>query len=202
MTRHFRKLSGYLDAREIRDALRKDAAWFERANAAGVETQGFVLQIVRPSEKERYVGCVPLYSLKAAAGAFSGEQAIEETNCDWVGIDTGRQLRPGMFVAQVVGKSMEPKIPDGSYCLFSTPVTGTRQGRTLLVQLHDFTDRETGGRYTVKQYQSEKVSAADGTWRHLKVSLKPINPAFKPLELTAESEDEVRVIAEVIEVLG
>ena len=49
-----------------------------------------------------------------------------------------------MFVAQVVGKSMEPVIPDGAYCLFASPVTGTRQGKTVLVQLRNGADPETG----------------------------------------------------------
>ena len=39
------------------------------------------------------------------------------------------RLRPGMFVAQVVGKSMEPAIPDGSYCLFAAPGRGHAPGQ-------------------------------------------------------------------------
>ena len=54
-----------------------------------------------------------------------------------VEVETARSLRAGMFVAQVVGHSMEPGIPDGAYCLFASPVTGTRQGKTVLVQLRD-----------------------------------------------------------------
>ena len=106
-----------------------------------------------------------------------------------------------MFVAQVVGKSMEPAIPDGSCCLFAAPVTGTRQGKTVLVQLRDAIDPETGERYTVKRYESEKV-AKDGSWRHVNVTLKPINPAFEPIVLTGVQEDQVQVIAECLEILG
>ncbi len=113
-----------------------------------------------------------------------------------------RKLRKGMFVAQVVGKSMEPAIPDGSYCLFVAPVTGTRQGKTVLVQLRDPVDFEGGEQYTVKRYESEKVTAADETWRHLKITLKPNNPDFKPIELTCEDEGQVQVVAEFVEVLG
>ena len=81
--------------------------------------------------------CVPLVPLKAAAGAFSDPQHVEDDNWEWVAVDSKHRLRPGMFVAQVVGKSMEPAIPDGSYCLFRAPVTGTRQGKIVLVQLRD-----------------------------------------------------------------
>ncbi len=55
------------------------------------------------------------------------------------------------------------------------------EGRTVLVQLRDSPDPETGERYTVKRYESEKVTAEDGTWRHLKITLKPNNPDFQKM---------------------
>ncbi len=106
-----------------------------------------------------------------------------------------------MFVAQVVGQSMEPVIPDGAYCLFATPVTGTRQGRTVLVQLRDEVDPDTGLRFTVKRYRSEKAEDKDG-WRHVKIVLDPVNPAFASIELAAEDEEAVAVVAELMEVIG
>ena len=107
-----------------------------------------------------------------------------------------------MFIAQVIGKSMQPAIPDGAYCLFSVPVDGSRHG-TYLVQLRDSTDPETGERYTVKRYpESEKVAAEDGTWRHFKITLKPSNPDFKDIVLTCEDEGSVKVVAEMLEVVG
>jgi phage repressor protein C with HTH and peptisase S24 domain len=39
-----------------------------------------------------------------------------------------------MFVAQVVGRSMEPLIPDGSLCIFRHGVRGSRQGKRLLIE--------------------------------------------------------------------
>ncbi|MBN2243330.1 MAG: hypothetical protein JW793_11630 [Acidobacteria bacterium] len=56
-------------------------------------------------------------------------------------------------------------------------------------------------RQAVKRYESEKAVSAEGTWRHLKVTLKPNNPEFKPITLTCEDEGSVRVIAEMIEVI-
>jgi type I restriction enzyme R subunit len=164
------------------------------------ETQP-TLQIVQPRPEDRYVTCVPLIPLKAAAGAFSDPQQVEDDNWEWVAIDSKRRLRPGMFVAQVVGKSMEPAIPDGSHCLFRAPVTGTRQGRIVLVQLRDTIDPDNGERYTVKRYLSEKVMDGD-SWRHARITLKPINPDFQPIELTGSEEGELQVVAEFVEVLG
>ena len=65
-------------------------------------------------------------------------------NLRGVAIETGRRLRRGMFVAQVVGKSMEPAISDGAYCLFAAPVGGSRQGKSVLVQMRDAADPESG----------------------------------------------------------
>ena len=156
---------------------------------------------VTPRDEEKYRTCVPLLTLKAAAGAFSDPQHVEDDDWEWIAIDTKHHLRPGMFVAQVVGKSMEPAIPDGAYCLFAGPVTGTRQGKTVLVQLRDATDPETGERYTVKCYESEK-SPADGSWRHAKITLKPVNPDFQPIVLTGADEGQIQVVAEIVEVVG
>ncbi|WP_437321975.1 S24 family peptidase [Sorangium sp. So ce385] len=158
------------------------------------------LRLVAGTAKDRYVKCVPLVPLKVAAGAFSDPQHVADDDFEWVEVD-GERLRPGMFVAQVVGRSMEPGIEDGSYCLFAAPVTGSRQGRTVLAQLRDATDPETGHRYTVKRYESEKARAGD-SWRHTKITLRPTNPAYAPIVLEDVGEDAVQVIAELVEVLG
>ena len=157
-----------------------------------------------PAPASRYVTCVPLVPLQAAAGAFGGADTIadeSEREWEWVEIDTGRSLRRGMFAARVDGKSMEPRIPDGSYCLFAGPVTGTRQGRIVLARLLNAVDPDTGQRFTVKRYRSDKAVDEDG-WRHLAIVLEPLNPDYEPLELAAEDESPVAVIAELIEVIG
>jgi type I restriction enzyme R subunit len=159
------------------------------------------LRIVQPRAEDRYVTCVPLVPLKVAAGAFGGPHHVQDEEWEWVALDAKHRLRPGMFVTQVVGKSMEPAIPDGSYCLFATPVTGTRQGKTVLVQLRDAADPETGERYTVKRYESEKTTEGD-SWRHTQILLKPINPDFKPIVVTGAEEGRLQVIAELVEVLA
>ncbi len=159
------------------------------------------LRIVEGTPEERYKTCVPLVPLQAAAGTFSDPQHIEDGVFEWVEVGSRHRLRPGVFVAQVVGKSMEPAIPDGAYCLFRSPVEGSRQGKIVLVQLRDGTDPETGQRYTVKRYESEKIQT-DGSWRHSKITLKPINPDFEPIVLTGADEGELQVIAELVEVLG
>lgn len=159
------------------------------------------LRLVEGRAEERYRTCVPLVPLKAAAGAFGDPQRIDDDAFEWVAVDSRHHLRPGIFVAQVVGKSMEPDIPDRSYCLFRAPVEGTRQGKTVLVQLDDATDPETGQRYTVKRYGSEKLGDGD-SWQHTKITLKPINTDFEPIVLTDAQEGRVEVVAEFLEVVA
>jgi hypothetical protein len=158
-------------------------------------------------EVRPFVTHLPLYGLRAAATKFGEEFDPAEVGepVDWVRAPRGVRLTEGMFVAQVVGRSMEPLIPDGSYCLFRGPVTGTRQGKRLLIE-------QTGGhgkegrslasdpasRYTVKRYTSRKTADPDGGWRHESIRLEPLNPEFEAFEL---GPGDFRVIAEFIQVL-
>ena len=160
------------------------------------------LRIVAAQPDERYVTCVPLVPLAIAAGESGDPQNVAaEENWEWVEVDSTHRLRPGMFVAQIVGHSMEPTVPHRAYGLFRAPVEGTRQGKTVLVQLHDATDPETGARYTLKRYESKKVQDGD-SWRHATITLKPTNPEFEPIVLADADESEVAVVAELVEVLA
>ena len=169
--------------------------------AAPAPAVPFAPRVVRPEVGEEYATCVPLVPLQAAAGVFGDPQHLVEADLEWAAVETTRPLRPGMFMAQVVGRSMEPAIPDGAWCLFSAPVTGTRDGKAVLVQLRDQHDPETGQRYTVKRYQSEKVPDGD-VWRHSRVTLRPVNPEFEPIVIEDVDEDQVQVVAELVTVLG
>ncbi len=183
------------------------AAFEPRAAArTGPEEAAEVLpfrpRTVEPEPEDRYGTCVPLVPLKAAAGSFSAQQLVEEdAGFEWVEVRSSHRLRPGMFVAQVVGRSMEPAIPDGSWCLFRGPVEGSRQGKSVLVQLRDATDPETGQHYTVKRYRSEKEKRGE-SWRHERITLEPANPEFESIVISGAKDDELRVIAELVEVLA
>jgi hypothetical protein len=169
----------------------------EQAQAA--PATGVPFQRVEPKEEDKYRICVPLFTLKAAAGAFGTGQQVEPDG--WVAPSTARQLSEGMFVAQVVGRSMEPRIPDHAWCLFRSPVTGSRQGRIVLVQHQSIQDPEAGGSYTVKRYESEKEADGKGGWMHKVIRLLSENPDFEPIVLTGIDEGEVSVLAELVEVL-
>jgi SOS-response transcriptional repressor LexA len=55
--------------------------------------------------------------------------------------------------------------------------------------------------FTVKRYRSEK-EAVDGSWRHSRIVLEPLNPAYELIVVPAEPEGAVLVIAEFLGQLG
>jgi phage repressor protein C with HTH and peptisase S24 domain len=74
----------------------------------------------------RFETHLPLYSLRAAATRFGEDMEVEAD--DWVRVPENLRLTRDMFVGRVVGRSMEPLIPDGSMCIFLHSVVGARQG--------------------------------------------------------------------------
>jgi len=143
---------------------------------------------------------LPVYTLQAAAGRFLDNSEIEAEG--WEETPADLRLTDDLFIAHIKGHSMEPKIPDGSLCVFRGGlVGGSRNGRIVLVEnLHE------GGnnRYTVKRYRSEKTRPAasdpDESWTHNRIRLEPLNPDFDAWDIDA-SDGRVRVIAEFVRVL-
>ena len=81
---------------------------------------------------------------------------------EWVETETARTPWRGMFVARGGGRSMEPEVHDGAWRPFASPVTGPRAGRVVLVRLNAALDLDTGRRFTVKRYRSEKAAGEEG----------------------------------------
>ena len=153
-------------------------------------------------EANPFINCVPLYDLKIAASGFSEEQQVEDF--EWVELPEIFKPNKDLFVAQVVGESMNRRIPNGSWCLFRKNPVGTRQGKVVLVQHRDIHDPETGGHYTLKVYRSEKNEDSYSGWRHSKITLLPDSniPDFKPIELTRDQAGELMVLAELVAVIA
>jgi len=107
-----------------------------------------------------------------------------------------------MFVAQVVGRSMEPTILDGSYCIFRFDQGGSRNGKVVLVESRQVTDPETNQKFTIKRYHSEKEKVEDDRWRQKKIVLSPDNKEFNDIVLKNVSGDDFRVVAEFIGIVG
>jgi DUF2075 family protein len=149
-----------------------------------------------------YVNAVPLLDLRIAAGQFSEEQEGESS--EWVQLPKSFKARPGMFVAQVVGDSMNRRIPNGAWCVFRRDTVGSRQGRVVLAWHRQISDTDTGLRLTVKLYYSEKVVSDEGEWRHSQILLKPdsTDARYQPIVLDPKEAENLRIIAELEAILA
>jgi SOS-response transcriptional repressor LexA len=156
------------------------------------------LNLVPAAQADKFHRHLPVYSVQAAAGQFLYNRPDENGELGWIEVPESLHPREDMFVVTVRGKSMEPRIADGSYAVFRAPVQGSRNGRIVLVELTEPEDPEGGGRYTVKLWRSEKAAAdpSEGGWRHEQIVLEPINQAFKPIVLT--DSEGARVIGEFV----
>jgi type III restriction enzyme len=141
---------------------------------------------------------LPFFSLEAAAGYFGAGRMVE----DLQHIQVDFPVEQGMFAAKVVGKSMEPLIPDGSVVLFREYEGGTRDGKVVLAQSEGLEDPETGASYTVKRFWSTREFDEDGRLLRAEIRLEPENRDFDPIILTPEDDADVQVLAVFQEVLA
>jgi len=149
--------------------------------------------------EDKFSEYLPVYSVAAVATSFGEEQPVELIG--WKKVNIGKKIQKDMFIAQVVGRSMEPTIPDGSFCVFRLEKGGSRNGLVVLVASNLVSDPETGQRFTIKRYSSEKEQLEDGTWRHKKIVLSPDNREFKDIVLENVSGEDFHVVAEFVAVL-
>ena len=149
---------------------------------------------VEKIEIQPYRTHLPLYSLRAAAGRLGEE--MESAEEDWVRAPEGLRLSEDLFVAHVVGRSMEPRIPDGSLNLFRLHPAGSRQNKILLIQRSGALDDTA--RFTVKKYTSRKARLGEDEWVHEQIRLEPLNPEFEAWDVEPQ---DFAVVAEWLRVI-
>jgi len=148
-----------------------------------------------PTTVRKFQTHVPVYTLRAAAGKFLENAEIEEERWEEIPESLRSRLSRDMFAAHIAGHSMEPRIPDGSLCLFRANLVGSREGKLVLAE-----DRRKHA-FAIKQYHSEKIQNDSGDWRHDRIRLISLNPEYPSWDLEPE-EEKFRILAEFIAVLG
>ncbi len=139
---------------------------------------------------------LPVYSLAAAAGSLGSNRPVERLA--WAVVPKlGRARSDRHFLARVAGRSMEPLIPDGAWCLFHADVTGPLEGRIVLIQHRDIRDPETDGAYAIKRLGGVEVDAEG-----ISVRLESLNPQYRPYRVRLGALDELRAIAEFVRVVA
>ncbi len=180
-------------------------------------SEALPFRILDPEQVASSRNAVRVYdSLEIAAGPFTGDptagefiqvdEAHDSGDYRWAELDGSMRAapRPGMFVARVSGESMNRRIPGGSWCLFSLGLSGSPEGKIVLASHHQISDPELGGHLTLRLFESETERLADGSWQPRQVMLKPssTDPSFEPIVLGDLEDGELRVIAELVTVLG
>ncbi len=199
------------DARIVIDELLRQAGW-DPADKSMVGTEvpssqsSEAIELVDRSRARPFEMHAPVYNLVAAAGEFGPDMTVGTTaeEIGWKTVPSHVRLTRDHFVARVDGQSMEPTIPDRSYCLFRTDRGGSREGKLVLVWHRGCSDPGLGGEFSVKKYTSAKAVAPDGdTWSHREIRLKPLNPdpAYRDLVFDPAAEGDLRVIGEFVCVL-
>ena len=200
MTRGQKGCYVYSPDPETNAYLKKAAQGAMEAVIESAHADTLPFRLLEPEDVKPYANALPCFDVKVAAGAFSPEQWTED--CQWIEPPEHIAIREGYFIAQVVGESMNQRIPNGSWCLFKANPTGSREGKIVLVQHRDIQDPAYAGSYTIKTYRSEKV-ATDEEWQHQKIVLEPRSnqPEFSPIYLDASTAQELSIIGEFVTTL-
>lgn len=139
---------------------------------------------------------LPVVDLQASASRFAGAAAVQVRA--WVVLaDGGLPAGEGRFIAQVQGRSMEPRVPSGALCLFRGPVTGNPEGKLVLVQLRQASDPETGGAYALKRIGALSLRSGGG----FRVRLESLNPDVPAFTVDVEQPSDLVFLAELERVL-
>ena len=129
------------------------------------------------------IGCIPLYSLRAACGYFENGGNPEAEG--WLdATDKGFTPDPKRyFVVHAKGRSMLPKIKDGDFCVFEWCEGEPVNGDITLTQCIDV-DLDYGERYTINRYYSEKTG---GTYNN-RIELRPLNSDYDTIVLQPDKD--------------
>lgn len=202
MTRGMKGCFIYSADAETREHFRSFAETQIMEQTDSVTTQRLPYEVVDFESAIPYDGFVPVFDLQAAAGEFSGFQSSAD-EFQWVKLPEHFATRPGQFVAQVVGESMNKRIPNGAWCLFNENPGGTRNGKIVLVQHRAIEDPDNGSCLTVKLYRSEKTMSGDELVNE-RVILKPVTSAHGYRDIVIEDDDlhDLRVVGEFVAVLA
>ncbi len=168
--------------------------------AAQIEPQQEPINEIRiepeVNDEVKYIDFLPLYSIRAACGYFGEGDIVDELG--WMKVEGLGKLNRNMFIIQAVGHSMEPVIHDGDYCVFRANPAGSRQGKIVLTQHHNFYDTDYSGSYSIKIYSSKKTYDEYGNWAHEEICLQPKNSSYSPIIINEEESDEFRIVGEFV----
>lgn len=203
MTRGMKGCYVYCTDAETAEYFRSRLAHAPPAASEPVQAKVLPFRKVPKQDLKPYVNALPVIDLKFAAGAFGDSQVFDPADAEWVAVPDGVKPEQGLFIAQVIGESMNRRIPNGAWCVFRASPAGSKQGKVVVAQHRAIHDVDLGGSYTVKVYQGEKAAGPDGGWHHERIVLKPDTSAagYASIVIEGEGLEGLAIVAELVKVL-
>ena len=150
-------------------------------------------KVIPIDQVKPYENAIPKYDIKVAAGGFSPPQSVDDV--EWVQLDNPSWMTRDYFLCQVIGESMNKKVPNGAWCLFKRYSGGSRNGTIVLAQHHSFGDEGFGSGFTLKEYRSTKQQNQE-SWEHASIELIPysFDTSFETITLSYSESESFTII--------
>ncbi len=149
-------------------------AWQLGLAEAGVE----LFEEARP-------GLVPVTTIHEASEALASGEPIASVARAWGALAERRaRHEAGTFVARVVGAALEPRIPDGAWCVFRAPASAEGSGELAVVSVRD----PDGDGFAVLVRRLERLAGRRGLWRlsTLEAAVEPAIVHSRDFSLVAD----------------
>ena len=141
-----------------------------------------------------YVNALPFVDLRAAADSkYESIEGLFSENTEYK-LVVGGPFQRDRFLIKAEGDSMEPKIPNGSLCLFRKDPGGSRNGKIVLCRIGGFAGDAPMA--IIKTYHSERTPSAESLGEARRIFLSSLNPVHKPIEITEGDEFSILGIFE------
>lgn len=160
---------------------------------ASLERAG-VCVIPYDPERPQPASTIPVFTLSVAAGPLGRGESPEPLA--WAQLPANGSWPRDAFLARVRGRSMEPLVPDGSWCVFAWN-RAAAVDEVALIEHRELADADTGASYGLKKIRSVTPRKRGG----FIVRLEPVNRRYRTLRIEVDHLEELRVIARLVAVL-
>jgi hypothetical protein len=137
---------------------------------------------------------LPQYSLKDAAAMFGREATPDPEK--WIEIHTPLTLTSDMFVLHMQDTSMEPRIPDGSLCVFRYRVEGPWEQKVLLIQQEGDSGRKRESIRLCHVSTTACLPPEGEVPVNRRVALESINPGYESWDVALN--EKIRALGELL----
>jgi len=156
------------------------------------------------AEQQAFQKYLPVYTLSSAVEKFGSQKMLHQPAC-WIELNPLQvhEYTEEVFVCQIQGHAMTPKLQPGQYVAFRQPKKRMiAQDKIVLAFYKGPIDQETQGNYTIRVFRSSRIAFSEVRGRERQILLAPINPLYESLLLYPQSDHDFQVIGEFLFIVG